>query len=89
MSLVKKGGVSVFCKQLAIGRVAMSAKFELCKKMNEIAEAILKRARELTEHAGRKNITDSDIRLACSQITDVKFKEEVVEFEEARPEEGK
>jgi len=40
---------------------------ELAKILEEIGKLISKRAFALTEHAGRKTITDKDIKLAYEQ----------------------
>jgi histone H3/H4 len=40
---------------------------ELAKILEEIGKIISKRAFALTEHAGRKTITDKDIKLAYEQ----------------------
>ncbi len=49
------------------GRVSDRGAEELAKILEEIGKILSKRAFELTEHAGRKTITDKDIKLAYDQ----------------------
>ena len=54
-------------RRTGIDRVSESAAIELGSVLEEIGMEIANRARELSEHAGRKTMTDSDIRLAYTQ----------------------
>jgi histone H3/H4 len=48
-------------------RVSDKAAERLAKILEEVGETIARRAAELTEHTGRKTISDSDIDLAYKQ----------------------
>jgi histone H3/H4 len=49
------------------GRVSDKGAEELARILEEIGKILAKRAFALTEHAGRKTITDKDIKLAYEQ----------------------
>ncbi len=49
------------------GRVSDKGAEELARILEEIGKMLAKRAFALTEHAGRKTITDKDIKLAYEQ----------------------
>ncbi|MFX1483476.1 MAG: histone [Promethearchaeota archaeon] len=54
-------------REAGAGRVSDKGAEELAKILEEIGKLISKRAFALTEHAGRKTITDKDIKLAYDQ----------------------
>ena len=49
------------------GRVSDKGAEELARILEAIGKILAKRAFALTEHAGRKTITDKDIKLAYEQ----------------------
>lgn len=51
-------------RESGAGRVSDKGAEELAKILEEIGKTIAKRAKDNTEHAGRKTITDKDIKLA-------------------------
>jgi histone H3/H4 len=54
-------------RESGAGRVSDKGAEELARILEEIGKIISKRAFALTEHAGRKTITDKDIKLAYEQ----------------------
>lgn len=54
-------------RESGAGRVSDKGAEQLARILEEIGKLISKRAFSLTEHAGRKTITDKDIKLAYEQ----------------------
>ncbi|MFW9871031.1 MAG: histone [Candidatus Thorarchaeota archaeon] len=54
-------------RESGAGRVSDKGAEELARILEEIGKIISKRAFALTDHAGRKTITDKDIKLAFDQ----------------------
>ncbi|MHA1951642.1 MAG: histone family protein [Candidatus Thorarchaeota archaeon] len=54
-------------RESGAGRVSDKGAEELARILEETGKIISKRAFALTEHAGRKTITDKDIKLAYEQ----------------------
>ena len=56
-------------RKAGAGRVSDKGAEKLAQILEEVGEIISKRAFEITEHTGRKTITDKDIELAYKQWT--------------------
>ncbi|MFW9967654.1 MAG: histone family protein [Candidatus Thorarchaeota archaeon] len=56
-------------RRAGAGRVSDKGAERLAQILEEIGENLAKRAFELTEHAGRKTITEKDMDLAYKQWT--------------------
>ncbi len=56
-------------RKAGAGRVSDKGAERLAQILEEIGENLAKRAYELTEHAGRKTITEKDMDLAYKQWT--------------------
>ncbi len=54
-------------RKAGAGRVSDKGAEKLAQILEELGEYLAKRAFEITEHAGRKTITDKDIELAYKQ----------------------
>ena len=54
-------------RKTGAGRVSDKGAERLAQILEEIGEVLAKRAQELTDHAGRKTITDKDMDLAYKQ----------------------
>mgnify|MGYP001613031037 FL=1 len=55
-------------KQFGAGRISDSAKSELAAFLTQDAEAICRKSIENAKHAGRKTVTDKDIKLAAQHL---------------------
>ncbi|MFW9806068.1 MAG: histone family protein [Candidatus Thorarchaeota archaeon] len=56
-------------RKAGAGRVSDKGAEKLAQILEEVGEFLAKRAFEITEHTGRKTITDKDIELAYKQWT--------------------
>ncbi len=54
-------------KAAGAGRVSDKGAEKLAQILEEVGELLAKRAYEITDHTGRKTITDKDIELAYKQ----------------------
>ena len=55
-------------KQFGAGRISDSAKSALASFLIQDAETICRKSIEIAKHAGRKTVTDKDIKLAAQHL---------------------
>ncbi|WXG43276.1 MAG: histone [Promethearchaeati archaeon SRVP18_Atabeyarchaeia-1] len=66
-TILPKASVDRIIRKAGAERVGDKASVALAVALEEIGLEISRIARELSEHANRKTITDKDVRLAYSQ----------------------
>ena len=66
-SFLSHNAMDKIMRQVGVARVSDDAKIALAELLEQHGIAIAMEAKKLAEHAGRKTVTDKDIRLATSK----------------------